>query len=583
MSSYKQRCHILIVDDEATILDSYQKILGEHHELTLSQDPLKALKLIEENSYDILITDIKMPEMDGVTLMKKAFDLRPELLVILITGYPDLKDAVALMQEGAFHYLTKPFTPRELTDTVQRATMEIQKQQASREDRKPTRIIEREVPAIQTKEPPWMHHYRRKLCTAEEAVSIIEDKQTVYMSANAATPLAMERALAARADDFSYLKLVHVLLAGEDILKVEEPGSPFHHLSLFVGPADRKSVNEGISEYVPVFLYEIPGLYTSGKVSLDVAIVQVSPPDNHGFVSIGVECLASLAACECATQVIAQVNDRMPYILGDNFVHVSRFDRIVEVDEDILELHPRKATEVEEKIGFNVASLIEDGATLQMGIGGIPDAVLRYLDDKKDLGVHTEMVSDGLIGAVEKGIITNRRKSLHKNKIIATFVYGTRNLYDFVHQNPLLELHPVNYTNNPFIIAQNDNMTAINSAVEVDITGQICSDSIGTRIYSGFGGQVDFIRGAASAKGGKPIIALPSTTKNDTISRIVPKLKPGAGVVTTRADVHYLVTEFGVVDLHGKSLHERAHALIEISHPNFHDELIAEAKERRCW
>ncbi|HPR64966.1 MAG TPA: acetyl-CoA hydrolase/transferase C-terminal domain-containing protein [Thermoanaerobaculia bacterium] len=428
-----------------------------------------------------------------------------------------------------------------------------------------------------------MHHYRRKLCSAEEAVTIIKDKQTVYMSANAATPLAMERALAARKDDFTYLKLVHVLLAGEDILKVDEPGSPFHHLSLFVGPADRKSVQEGLSEYVPVFLYEIPALYSTGIIPLDVAIVHVSPPDNHGFVSLGVEGLASLSACEAATKVIAQVNEKMPYILGDNFVHVSRFDKIVEVSEDILELHPRSATEVEQKIGYHVASLIEDGATLQMGIGGIPDAVLKYLDGKRDLGVHTEMVSDGLIGAVDKGIITNRKKSLHKNKIIATFTYGTRKLYDFVHQNPLIELHPVSYTNNPFVIAQNDNMTAINSAVEVDITGQVCSDSMGIKIYSGFGGQVDFIRGAANAKGGKPIIALPSTTKNDTVTRIVPMLKPGAGVVTTRADIHFLVTEFGIANLHGKSLHERARAMIEIAHPNFRDELTEEAKRRRVW
>lgn len=290
-----------------------------------------------------------------------------------------------------------------------------------------------------------------------------------------------------------------------------------------------------------------------------------------------------MAACEAAQRVIAQVNDQMPYTLGDNFVHVTRFDRIVEVSEPLLELKPRKATEIEQRIGEYVASLVEDGATLQMGIGGIPDAVLHYLEGKKDLGVHTEMLSDGIIRAVERGIITNRLKTLHKNKIISTFIYGSQELYRFVHQNPLIELHPVNYTNNPFVIAQNEKMIAINSAIEVDITGQVCSDSLGTRIYSGFGGQVDFIRGAAASPGGKPIIALPSTTKNDTISRIVPTLKPGAGVVTTRADVHYVVTEYGIAYLHGKSLHERARELVKIAHPKFRDVLIEEAKRRKIW
>jgi acyl-CoA hydrolase len=324
-----------------------------------------------------------------------------------------------------------------------------------------------------------------------------------------------------------------------------------------------------------VHLSEIPALFTEGIIPLDVAFIHLSPPDEHGFMSLGVECVGSKAVAESAKLVVAQVNEKMPRTLGDVFIHVSHVDKIVECSEDLLTLqHGSGSSEVEMKIGMLIAGLIEDGSTLQLGIGGIPDAVLSNLDGKENLGVHTEMVSDGVVKAIEKGIITNQKKSLHPGKVIATFVLGTKQLYEYVHNNPYFEIHPCNYTNNPFIISRNDKMVAINSAIEVDITGQVCADSIGKTIYSGFGGQVDFIRGAAASKGGKAIIALPSTAKNGTVSRIVAQLALGAGVVTTRADVHYVVTEFGVASLHGKNMRQRADALIAIAHPQFHDELL---------
>ena len=311
---------------------------------------------------------------------------------------------------------------------------------------------------------------------------------------------------------------------------------------------------------------------------VDAAIVQVSPPDEHGFCSLGVEVIATKAAVEAAPIVIAMVNPRMPRTLGDTFVHVSRFTAIVEVDWPLPELKREGFGEVERRIGEHVAGLIEDGATLQMGIGAIPDAVLASLEGRRDLGVHTEMISDGVLEAWEKGLITGAKKSLHPGKIVGTFVLGSERLYRFVHDNPLFELHPADYVNDPFVIAQNRKMVAINSAIEVDLTGQVVADSIGTRIYSGFGGQLDFIRGAARSEGGKPIIALPSTAKGQ--SRIVPFLKPGAGVVTTRADVHYVVTEWGVAELFGRSLRERAKALIAIAHPDFREALLQGAWER---
>ncbi len=426
----------------------------------------------------------------------------------------------------------------------------------------------------------WVDEYKKKLVSAEEAVSDIKSGQRVYISGNAATPYVFVKSLADRKDELKDVELVHVLLLGDDPFSRPEMQGHFRHNSLFVGPADRKAINEGRADYVPIFLHQIPNLFYSGQMPLDVALLHLSSPDEHGFMSYGVEVLCSKAAAETAKKVVAQVNEQMPRVLGDSFIHVSRIDKIVEVSEPLPELKKKPFSDVEKKIGGYVADLIDDCSTLQLGIGGIPDAVLAALKDRQDLGIHTEMVSDGVMEAIESGVITGAKKTSHPYKVILTFLLGSKKLYDFADNNPVFEAHPTDYTNHPFIVSQNDNMVAINSAIEVDITGQVCSDSIGKFIYSGFGGQVDFIRGAAHSKGGKPIIALPSTAQKGKSSRIVPFLKKGAGVVTTRADVTFVVTEYGVAYLHGKNLQERTIALINIAHPKFRDELIKEAKAR---
>jgi acyl-CoA hydrolase len=351
--------------------------------------------------------------------------------------------------------------------------------------------------------------------------------------------------------------------------------SHFRHVAFFIGANVREAVNAGRADFVPIFLGEIERLFWSGTMPLDVALIQVSPPDAHGFCSLGVGVDTTLTAAKCARLVVAEVNEQMPRTLGDSFLRVHDIDYMVRTNRPLLELPRYPITELHRAIGRNIAGLIEDGATLQMGIGGIPDAVLLYLRDKNDLGIHTEMFSDGIMELVEAGVVTCERKTLHPHKIIASFVLGSRALFDFIHDNPLIEFHPVYYSNDPFIIAQNEKMVAINSALQVDLTGQVCSDSIGRSFYSGFGGQTDFIRGAARSKGGKPIIALPSTAKDGTVSRLVPMLDSGAGVVDTRADVHYVVTEYGVAHLFGKSVRERARELIRIAHPRFRDELTA--------
>jgi len=426
----------------------------------------------------------------------------------------------------------------------------------------------------------WVDEYKKRLVSAEEAVSDIKSGQRVYISGNAATPYVFVKSLSARKDELKDVELVHVLLLGDDPFSRPEMEGHFRHNSLFVGPADREAINEGRADYVPIFLHQIPNLFYSGQMPLDVALLHLSSPDEHGFMSYGVEVLCSKAAAETAKEVIAQVNEEMPRVLGDSFIHVSRIDKIAEVSEPLPELQKKPFSEVEKKIGGHIADLIDDGSTLQLGIGGIPDAVLAALKDRQDLGIHTEMVSDGVMEAIESGIITGAKKTSHPYKVILTFILGSKKLYDFADNNPVFEAHPTDYTNHPYIISKNDKMVAINSAIEVDITGQVCSDSIGKFIYSGFGGQVDFIRGAAHSKGGKPIIALPSTAQKGKCSRIVPFLKKGAGVVTTRADVMFVVTEYGVAYLHGKNLNERTRALINIAHPKFRDELTIEAKAR---
>lgn len=395
------------------------------------------------------------------------------------------------------------------------------------------------------------------------------------MSGNAATPLALLDALARFKDQLYDVEIIHVLLLGDghnDVLARLEMEGHFRHNAFFVGPADREAVRSGRADYVPIMLSEIPRLLKT-QVPIDVALIHTSLPDEHGFLSLGVECISTLAAIESARTVIAQVNEKMPRTLGNSFVHFSRVSRIVEVSQDLLELQPEAPGPVEDRIGRFIAEMVEDGSTVQAGIGGIPNSVLGYLGDRRDLGIHTEMVGDGIMGLMQSGVITGARKTVHPGKVVATLLLGSQDLYRFANNNPAFEIHPVDHTNDPFVVSQNDNMVAINSAIEVDLTGQVCSDSIGYLIYSGFGGQLDFVRGASRSRGGKAILALPSTAKGGDVSRIVPALKEGAGVVTTRADVHYVVTEYGVAYLHGKNIRERARALINIAHPNFREDL----------
>jgi 4-hydroxybutyrate CoA-transferase len=427
----------------------------------------------------------------------------------------------------------------------------------------------------------WMDDYKAKRMSAADAVALVQSGDRVYYAGNAAIPQALVRALALRRDELTNVQLSHVLLVGEDPLSAPEMEGHFRHNSLFVGPADRTAVNDGRADYVPVFLHMIPRLFKDRVIPLDVTMLHVSPPDEHGFMSLGVETLASVAASQAARTVIVQVNEKMPRILGDCFIHVNRVHAIVEHTEPLPELAGQPASDVERAIARHVISLIEPGSTLQMGIGGIPDSVYEAMGGNLELGIHTEMMSDGAMGAIERGVVTGTRKSLHPGKVVITFALGSLALYDFLDNNPLIEAHPVSYVNDPEVVASNDRMVAVNSAIEVDLTGQVCSDSIGTYIYSGFGGQVDFIRGAARSKGGRPIIALPSTAKRGQTSRIVPCLKEGAGVVTSRADVHYVVTEHGVASLFGKNLRERAEALIGIADPRFRDELERTACERK--
>ncbi|HSR53237.1 MAG TPA: acetyl-CoA hydrolase/transferase C-terminal domain-containing protein [Acidobacteriota bacterium] len=426
----------------------------------------------------------------------------------------------------------------------------------------------------------WTQVYRQRAKSAEEAVACIESGDTVYVSGNAATPYLLLDALAERAPELEDISVIHVLLLGHDRLATQEREQTFRHNALFVGPADRQAVNEGRADYIPIHLHDIPRLFTQDIIPLKAALIQTSPPDRYGFMSLGVECLASMAAIRSSV-IIALVNDQMPRTLGNCFVHASRVDHVVEHSQALPELPRHEIGEVERQIGANVAGLVEDGDTLQLGIGAIPDATLEALMDKKDLGIHTEMVSDGVMEAVEAGVVTGSRKSLHRDKVVSTFALGSKRLYGFLDNNPLFEFHPTEYTNDPYVVSQNDRLVAVNSAVEVDLTGQVCSDSMGTRIYSGFGGQLDFIRGARRSKGGKPVIALPSTARQGTVSRIWPQLKPGAGVVTTRADVDYVVTEHGVASLFGKNLRQRAQELTAIAHPDFREELRQAAVQRR--
>lgn len=421
--------------------------------------------------------------------------------------------------------------------------------------------------------------YRSKVCSAAEAVQVIQSGQRVYVGGGSGAPQVLLNALVQRAPELRDVEIVHVLIFGPAPHLRPEYAASFRHRALFVGDNARAAVQTGRADFMPIFLSEVPALFRSGALPLDVALIQVSPPDEHGFCSFGCEVGCTKPAAQCAKIVIAEVNRRMPRVLGDSFIHVSKLTHIVEADYPLPEAPQGGTTPVHQAIGKHIADMIPDGATLQLGIGSIPDAVLAQVGDKKDLGVHTELFSDGVIDLVNRGVITNDKKTLHPGKIVAGFLFGSQRLYDFANDNAIIELHPSDYVNDPFVIAQNDNMISINSAIEVDITGQVCADSIGPAIYSGIGGQVDFVRGAARSRGGKPIIALPASAKDGKISRIVAQLKPGAGVVTSRGDVHYVVTEYGVAYLYGKSLRERVRAMIAIAAPQFRDELEKYAKQ----
>jgi len=428
----------------------------------------------------------------------------------------------------------------------------------------------------------WIDDYRNRLVAASEAMGCVESGMRVYIHPGCAEPEALVEALMVRAPYVKNVELMHLLTSGTSPYCAPDMAEHFRHNALFVGGNVREAVNDGRADYTPIFLSEVEALFESGEMPIDVALIQVSPPDPHGYCSFGVGVDCTLTAAKYAHHVVAQVNAQMPRTYGDSFIHVSELDTIVELSRPLCESKPHPSNEVFRQIGARVATLIEDGSVLQCGIGAIPDAILPNLMDRKDLGVHTEMIADNVIPLIEAGVINGRRKNMKPRKIILGFVLGTRQLFDFIDENPIFEFHPSAYTNDPFRIAMNDRMVAINSAIEVDLTGQVCAESIGPQFYSGFGGQLDFIRGAARSKYGKPIIALPSTAKNDTVSRIVPRLAHGAGVLTGRGDVHYVVTEYGVAYLHGRNVRQRAEALIEIAHPKFRGEL-SEYCEQQRW
>ena len=428
----------------------------------------------------------------------------------------------------------------------------------------------------------WTDLYNKRLTSAEEAVKQIQSGMRVFLTGNCSVPQTVLAALVEHAPALENVEIIQVLSIGDANYVSEEMAGHLRVNTLFISDNVRAAVNQGRADFTPSHLSEIPRLFASGVIPLDVALIQVSLPDEHGFCSFGVEVGVTKTAAQFAKTVIAEINSQMPRTLGDSFIHLSKIHHIVSVDYPLPEVSMGEPTELSKQIGQHVAALIDNGSTLQMGIGAIPNGVLHYLRDKRDLGIHSELFSDGVIDLYEAGVITNEKKTLHPGKMIAGFLLGTRRLYEFVDNNPVVEMHPTEYVNDSYIIAQNDKMVAINSAIEVDLTGQICADSIGTRLYSGTGGQLDFVRGAARSKGGKPIIALPSmtvTSAGERFSRIVPTLKAGSGVVTTRNDVHYVVTEYGVANLYGKSIRQRTRALIGIAHPDMQEELECAASQ----
>ncbi|MFH1531630.1 MAG: GNAT family N-acetyltransferase [Pseudomonadota bacterium] len=425
----------------------------------------------------------------------------------------------------------------------------------------------------------WKQTHQAKVMTPSQAMHLINPGEHVFIGTGCAEPQVLVRALVEASAHLADTELFHLLTTG--IAPYAEPryAERFRFNTFFIADNVRRAVHKGLGDYTPVFLSEIPRLFDSGRLPLDVALIQVTPPDRNGLVSLGVSVDIVRAAVRNAVTIIAQVNDRMPRTRGDTLLHVNEIDALVEGSEELPETVFQDPTPVVKEIARHLAKLIDDGSTIQVGIGVIPQALLTFLKDKKDLGIHTEMFTDGIIDLIEAGVITGKRKTLNPGKVVASFAMGSRRLWDYLDDNPIFEFHPTEYVNDPYVIGQLDDMVAINVGIEVDLTGQVCSDSVGTRFYSGFGGQVDFIRGAARSKGGKPIIAIPSTTKDGNTSRIAATLNEGAGVVTTRGDVHYVVTEYGIAYLHGKCVRERAMALIQIAHPKFRNELLRKAKE----
>ncbi len=427
----------------------------------------------------------------------------------------------------------------------------------------------------------WKQRFADRIGTAPEAMKLIRSGNYVFIGTGCAQPRLLVRALVEHAEHVYDAHVVHLLTLGEAPYAEERFRERFKMNSFFIAENVRGAMERGIGDYTPIFLSDIPSEFESGRIPLDVALVSVSPPDANGLCSLGVSVDIVKAAATNARYVVAQVNANMPRTFGDSFLHVNQIDMLVPHDEPIIEAPLPKLDERVRSIGRHIARLVEDGSTIECGIGNIPQAVAEFLHDKKDLGIHTEMFGDWIIDLVECGAVTCARKTINRGKIVASFCMGSKRLYDYINNNPFFEFHPSEYVNDPAIIAQHDKMVGINVGLEIDLTGQVCSDSLGHRFYSGVGGQVDFIRGAARSRGGKAIIAMPSTAKDDSISRIVASLTEGAGVVTSRADVHYVVTEYGLAYLHGKSIRERALALVNIAHPKFRKQLVQAAKSLR--
>lgn len=425
----------------------------------------------------------------------------------------------------------------------------------------------------------WKEHYGRKIITAAEAMRHIRPGNRIFIGTGCASPQLLIKALTATKTDVADAEILHLLTMGVAPYAQEAFSDRFRFNSFFIGENVRDAVNKGLGDYTPIFLSEIPRLIEQGKSPIDIALIQTTPPNADGMVSLGVSVDIVKSATENASLVIAEVNPNMPWTFGNTLVPVDYIDYLVESDRPLLEYTPIKTDEAARRVAGHIASLIEDGSTIEVGIGAIPQSIFEFLGNKRDLGIHTEMFTDQLVDLIESGVINGSKKILDRGKVVASFVMGTEKLYRYVNNNRKIELHPSEYVNDPFIISQHPKMVAINVGLEVDLTGQVCSDSLGHNFFSGIGGQLDFIRGAARSNGGKPIIALKSTASSGTISRIVPTLSPGAGVVTTRGDVHYVVTEYGVADLHGRSIRERAMALINIAHPKFRNDLLTEAKK----